>query len=188
MELNDEVIKKINENYMTLDELALLYSLMLNLNWDLNITPASVNKLKRLKFLDENSVLTPEGEQFLFECLPIKPTQKPEGKEVDLFEEFWTTYPKDDAIKNFQASRLLRWNKGETRRLYKEALTTVSHSQLLQALKAEIAYRVKNSNVENKLKYMFGSVNWFKNKGYLEFLGEELVEDKEQQNYGKELV
>lgn len=138
-------------------------------------------------FLDENLNLTTAGEELLFECLPKKTVRTPK-KEVDSFEEFWTSYPKDDGIKNFTPSRLLRWNKAETRRLYNEALATITHKELLQALKSEVAYRTKNSNAENKLKYMFGSVNWFKNKGYLEFLGEELPENKEQQNYGKELV
>lgn len=181
MIINEKVINNIKVNFLDLTELAYLYNLFFNKNWNIDIFPASIVKLKRLNILKDETTLTANGENILLDCIE---EEKRETIEAPNFDEIWLLFPKDDSNKSFQSTRLIRYNKPETRKQYEIALEEVSHERLMKALKAELSYR-KDSGNENKLKYMKSSVNWFKTKAYEEFLD---TSDDIEEKYGKQVI
>lgn len=185
MKISTKVIENATANYLSLDELAFLYSAFFNYKWEVNIMPASLIKLKRLGYLDEKDELTLVGENVLFSCIEkeVEPTPISTTKN-EKFDEIWMMFPKDDGYRHFEKSRIIRWNKAETKREYEEALKKVKHEDLVRALNNEVAYRKLSSTKENFFKYMKSSVNWFKTEQYNEFIDEQQnVED----SHGKEL-
>lgn len=185
MIITNKVIENATANYLSLDELAFLYSTFFNKSWEVNVTPASVLKLKRMKYINDDDSLTNAGEQVLFSCIEkeTEATNPPTEKSAD-FDAIWLMFPKDDGFRHFEKTRMIRWNKAETKKEYDIALTKVTHEELVRALANEIAYRKQSSTKENFFKYMKSSINWFKTEHYNEFLDEQLnVEDI----HGKEL-
>lgn len=183
MQLTKDVVAKANQYRISIEELVYIYTLFIGEVWDIGIFPASILKLTRLGILDANEKLTVVGENVLLDCLPIV---KEEPKlEEDLFDEIWLKFPRDDDYRHFGKTRLIRYNKAETKRAYEEALKEFSHAQLLAALEREIRYR-QDSKRENLFKYMKSSLNWFKQKAFMDFMEEEAINQKEE--YGKEVV
>lgn len=185
MKITNEVINTCNEYLINLEELAYLYNKLLNLNWNLTTSPSSLAKLKRLNMLDEELNITSTGQAALVNIIQYIPTKVVVEIE-DKFEEIWKIFPKDDSFRHFPNSRMIRWNKPETKRLYAEAIQEYSHERLINALKKEIDYRSLNSTKENLFKYMKGSVNWFRDKSYLNFMDEEI--EQKGIEHGKELA
>lgn len=103
---------------------------------------------------------------------PIEPPNE------DQFEEFWKLFPKNDAFRTFPKTRDLRLNKVETKKQYKIARQTYSHEQLIEALKAEVADK-SGSTIKNMFTYMKGSVNWLKDKAFLDFMNYESPSEEE---------
>lgn len=89
-------------------------------------------------------------------------------------------FPRDDAFRQFSKTRTLRSNKVETLRQYKTARQDYSHEQLIVALKNDIAYK-SGSTIKNMFTYMKGSVNWLKDKAFLDFL--EVEPEVEEPNF-----
>lgn len=183
MKLNENIIKICNTYFLSIDELVYMYTLFINENWDVNIIPASIKKLTNLNLISGDK-LTPAGEDLVIAAL----TEEGENKitpDKDRFDEIWEIYPRHDGFMNFDKTRVLRFNKAQTKQDYQEALQTYTHEQLLNALKAEIQFR-SNPSSENLFKYMPASHNWFRRKCYETFMGAEL-EHKTDNEYGKEI-
>jgi hypothetical protein len=183
MKITKEVVNNTASNFISLDELAFLYSLEFNENWLINLSPASTNKLVRMGLIENDSITT-YGSGVVYACLDekeevIKPVVE------NKFDEIWLKFPRDDSYRHFTTTRPIRWNKKETKIHYSKALETHTHEQLLKALKNEIDYRAANSTQENLFKYMKGSVNWFKDQSYLNFIEDEEI--KLDNEFGKEI-
>lgn len=137
--------------------------------------PASINKLNRMGLIKDGEI-SETGELLLFACLDNEEEVATEKVSVPSnFDEIWLLFPRDDGYRNFSTSRTIRWNKKETKAQYELALKLYSHKDLVNALKREITYRSSNSTKENLFKYMKGSINWFKDQSYLNFIDEENV-------------
>lgn len=187
MRIDKDVVNIINTNFIDLNELAYLYMLFLQEEWDLAIAPASINKLKRMGLLENESSISVVGENIVIECLGERPepTKHPELQEIqnDLFEEFWKTYPSTDEFRHFPRTRQLRWNKQATKAEYIAALNRAKSAyDILRGLQAEIAFR-NASQTENMFKYMKSSVNWLKHNGWEEY---DVTETTNQ--HGKDLA
>lgn len=182
MQLTKDTIAKANQYRINIEELVYLYTLFVGENWDIAIFPASIVKLTRLGILDSNEKLTAAGENVVIDCLPMPAEPK---IEEDQFDEIWLKYPRDDEYRHFGKTRLLRYNKAETKRAYQEVLKEYSHEDLLAALEREIRYR-QDSKRENLFKYMKSSLNWFKHRAFMDFMEEEAI--NQQEEYGKEVV
>lgn len=119
----------------------------------------------------ENNQVTVVGENLIAEL------HEPQEIELQVeqgdFEEFWKTYPRDDAFRHFGKTRTLRWNKQESKKEYQACLRRTSHENIMKALRNEIAYR-ETSERENLFKYMKSSINWLKTDHWYEFLDEDL--------------
>jgi hypothetical protein len=130
-----------------------------------------------------NGVPTLAAENILLECIDKAPIV--EQPKDESFEVIWKMFPRDDEFRHFSKTRMIRWNKAETNKWYNEARLKYSHEQLQQALERELAYR--NTSVkENLFKYMKGSVNWFKEEAFLNFL--EMEDIKYDNTYGKDIA
>jgi len=186
MLITKKLIEETQANFISLDELAYLFDLYFNQEWNVSLIPASINKLRRMGLIDENEAITNTGEFVLFNCISEEQTNTKKVEQEDKFEEIWKTFPRDDSFRHFSATRTIRWNKKETKTHYKAALELYTHEQLLQALKNELAYRTANSTKENLFKYIKSSVNWFKDQAYLNFIDEE-PETNLENEFGKEV-
>lgn len=182
--INDKVVDAARDNYLTLDEIFYLYETVTN-NVVLDHVPATINKLVRLGFLKDSSTLTPFGEEFILDLMDEE-IVAPDTFDENSFNELWLLFPKDDKYRHFPLTRPIRYNKGETRKAYKEALKEVSHAQLVECLNKEIYYR-RQSETENLFKYMKGSVNWLKEKAYEMYLNEDHTFYKDDEQFGKDL-
>ena len=183
MMINNNVLSKISEYFITVDELIFLYSEFLDLKWNISLTPGSLLKLERLHYY-ENKTVTPTGESILFDCigkLPSIEVPKPTG---DRFDEIWLMFPRDDQYRHFDKTRPIRYNKIVTRKAYQDLINNgVTHEDLVKGLENELIYR-KDSSTVNLLKYMKASANWFETQQYLEFMN---TEDSAKDQYGKAL-
>ena len=182
MKITTKVIQGINSSRISLDELAYIYSLYFNENWEINIFPASIIKLQRLNILDSELGITAVGETVLFDCLDEDKVVVPAE---DKFDELWLLFPKDDEFKSFPRTRTIRTNKAQAKTEYYNTLAKgYTHEQLVNALKNEVIYR-SESTKENLFKYMRSPINWFKNESYLDFVDINIVKPDE---YGKEIL
>lgn len=86
MKINKELIDKLNSFNISVDEIVYLYSLHLDLGWDVPLIPASLLKLRRYKYLDERGNITAEGENVLLNCIEFEPIATPKVNE-DRFDE-----------------------------------------------------------------------------------------------------
>lgn len=185
MVIDEKVISNATANFLTLDELVLLYCRYFDYNWNINIAPAYINKLQRLGLINPDGNITTAGEVVLFSCIETEPKVEVKSNKEDSFNEIWLMFPRDDSFRHFPVSRTIRWNKAETKRHYLDALNTHTHQQLVSALQNELKYRTANSTKENLFKYMKGSVNWFKDQAFLNFVDDE--ETNITDDYGKEV-
>lgn len=181
IQLDKNLAKLIASYYLSIDEFAYMYSKIIEEDWDINLTPGSMNKLKRLNLL-ENETLTDSAIDLLASCLELKFEKPVQEDKESKFEEFWKLYPRDDGNNQHSKTRQLRWNKPETKKLFLEC--EKSADELINALNNEINFR-KAPSKENMFAYMCNSVNYFKKKAYETFLTFE--EDNIDELYGKEI-
>ena len=183
MKINKELIDKLNSFNISVDEIVYLYSLHLDLGWDVPLIPASLLKLRRYKYLDERGNITAEGENVLLNCIEFEPITIPKVNE-DRFDEIWLTFPIDDRNGAHPKTRQIRYNKVETRKAYENALFEKTHEELLTALQNELEYRKQNESADNLLKYMYISYNWFSKQGY----NNNLIPTPTKVEYGKSVI
>lgn len=184
MKITNKTVELINAYFLTIDELVYLYTLFINEDWHINITPASIKKLQSLNLLQDTG-LTPTAQDLVVSATILAGDDvKTDNIDDEKFNEIWLTFPRDDGFQNFEKTRLIRYNKQMTKADYQVALREYTHEELLHALQAEIAFR-SNSTKENMFKYMPASHNWFKRKCYEPFINS-TIEEKIHE-YGKEI-
>lgn len=186
MVINKEVITALHSNYLTADEYIFIYNEYYKCGWDWAISPGSILKLKKTGFIEENGLVSVIGESLLLSLASSSPVEVEDKEAIDeQFEEFWKEFPKNDAFRQFPKTRDLRLNKVETKRQYRIARQDYSHEQLIGALKAEIADK-SGSTIKNLFTYMKGSVNWLRDKAFLDFFNYENTEE-ENNFFGKDI-
>ena len=117
MKIDNTVIQNASANYLSLDELAFLYSSFFDLKWEVNVIPASILKLRRMGYIDETDKVTAGGEAVLFSCVQTNFEEtKPIANIEDRFDEIWMLFPRDDGYRHFSKTRMIRWNKAETKK------------------------------------------------------------------------
>lgn len=183
IQINQKIIELLRPLYISIDELVYMYSKMIEEEWNVNIIPASIKKLQALNLILSNGNLSSHGERLVADCLGYIPITK---NEEDRFEEIWELFPRHDGYRNFDKTRLIRYNKQKTKDDYVIALQSYSHDKLANALKAEIKFR-QDSSSENLFKYMTGSHNWFVRKCYETFMNTPVEEDIKPDEYGKDI-
>lgn len=183
MKIANEVINKANENDLSIEEVVILYNIYFGKAWDLRTFPTKLNQLKNRGILLDEFKLTDQGERILLSIIEersILPNQNTTPAHSN-FEEIWMLFPKDDSWGRFQSTRLIRTGKPQAKLEYLNALQSITHEELVKALKNEIAFR-KNAIGENKLKYMKKAANWFKDQSYMDFLDTEEEDETEDRN------
>lgn len=183
MVITKNVIDALHSNYLTADEFIFLYNEYYKCGWDWVISPGSLLKLKKTGFVEENGLVSVIGESILLSLNTV--TEPVIEVNEDQFEDFWKEFPRDDSFRTFPKTRVLRFNKIETRRLYNMIRQEYSHEDLMKALKTEISERSKGG-VKNLFTYMKGSINWLKDKSFLDYLNCEVVEE-ENTFFGKNI-
>lgn len=185
MKITKEVIDTASAHFLSLDEMAYLWDIYFQEDWNIPLNPASINKMTKFGILDSKGNVTNAGESIIMLVIDIPEVEESSEDNVIAFEEFWKLYPRDDAYNVFSKSRQLRWNKTETRKAFLELCKEYTSTDIIKSLQNEINFR-KSPSKENLFKYMYNSVNWFKKNGYENFLGDD--EDGETLNeYGKEV-
>lgn len=179
MKITNEVINKANENDLSVEEVVILYNIYFDKAWELKTFPTKLTQLKNRGILLDEFKLTDQGERVLLSIIEersILPNQNKTPTNSN-FEEIWMLFPKDDSWGRFQSTRLIRTGKPQAKQEYLNALQSITHEELIQALKNEVSFR-KNAIGENKLKYMKKAANWFKDQSYMDFLDEDTEEDE----------
>lgn len=184
MKITKELVDTAKAHFLSIDEMAHIWDTYFVEHWNVDVTPASINKLTRMGVLNSKGEVTEAGESIIMLVVDIPPVEKTEETVLAKFEEFWKIYPRDDAYNTFGKTRQLRWNKSETRKLFIEYAKEHSEDVLIEALKREIKFRSSPSQ-ENLFKYMTNSVNWFKKNSFETFLTDD--NDPETNEYGKEI-
>ncbi len=177
MKLTKEVIDKINQFGIDIEELVLLYKRHFDLvDWDFHYFPASENNLKRLGYLSPEDKLTAAGEMVLFDCIEEVKEEAPSFNDADTdkaFELFWKTFPATDEYQSWAPTRKLRYNKAATKEEYMKALVGMADTASIQkALEADITWKIRTAGRDNPFKYFKNSVNWLKTKHYETLLDE----------------
>lgn len=177
MRIDKELIERCNKNEIMIDDFLILYNIYFNCNWELNVFPAKINRLKNLGLLESEEKVTYQGEVLIFDILPKNEPTNPPSEKIEKFEELWKLFPTNDGWGRFPSTRTIRTQKVLTKNFYIEALQDMPHEKLMEALAKEVEFR-KTSSSENKLKYMKSSYNWLKEKCYLDMI--DVDEDYEE--------
>lgn len=83
------------------------------------------------------------------------------------FDEFWAAYPANDAFGQWMRTRALKSNKSGCETAYGTAIGNgVTHEELINALKWEVADRKSKSTVSNKMSFMKNSATWLNQREY----------------------
>ena len=185
MIIDEKTVSVATSNFLDMNELVYLYSKFIGAQWTFPIPPASINKLVRMGLLENENTVTAIAENLIAE-LDDGHKLHSNTTEND-FETFWKLYPKDDSFRGLPGSRILRYNKHQTRIAYANALRRgAKPAGILAALKAEINYRVSNES-ENLFKYMKSSVNWLNESKWEDFADETPI-SQENINFGKDTI
>ena len=184
MIINYQTVQIAKINYLSIDELSYLYMLCIEDDWELNIFPASIAKLKRFNLLTDDNEVTPAGVSIVSQVLETAPTKTSINYEEE-FEKFWLAFPRDDEHHTFSRSRAIRINKAVAFTAFVNTLNNekVTATILVEAVEKEITYR-KTFKQENYLKYMKSPANWLRDKVYLDDFSNEITEEE---GYGKQV-
>ena len=145
----------------------------------------SENEPMYLKFVDDGLLsrsssglkLTKSGKDFMFALLEVKYKAKVVAQESYNFEEFWELFPPTDKHGMWLRTRALRSDKARSKTLYDRAIESGTlHTDIIKALKWEIAEKKKMSTTSNKMSFMKASVTWLHQREY-ELILEELSAD-----------
>jgi hypothetical protein len=166
-----EMLETLKIYFLSLDDVMYLYKIVVDPTIDYEVVPAVINKLTRYGFI-KNDKPTPQAEQLLIELIDEEPEPVTPKYDEEAFNKLWLMFPKDDAYRHHSPTRPIRYNKQETRKAYQAALNDVTHEQLVSCLEKELFYR-RSSESENLFKYMKGSLNWFKDKAYENYIDED---------------
>lgn len=172
MIITKAVIDKAREQFITLDELAYLYSRACALDWNVDINATSLHKLSALDLL-VNGELTENGALLLNSVFP----------DIDMvedytpdFEEFWKAYPQTT-----EDGRFLRKSKKDAFLAYRTAIKKgFRPGDILKALRKELAMKVISAE---GLKYMKNIVNYLNTEHFTTLM----EDDVETQRYGKKI-
>lgn len=187
MNITKEVITLCKTNYIQVEELVYLYTLYIEENWEMNIYPASIYKLQRLGFINNEGKLTASGETLLANDFDIKPNSA--TAELYRFEEFWNAFPKDDEHHTFTKSRAIRVNKALTKLEYDKVINEekATQQQLIDAANTEVKWR-KSFRMSNFLTYMKSPANWLRDSIYLDVENYVIVNQDLPEEYGKNVI
>lgn len=181
MYLDKEVIKKCNENFVTLEEMVYLYSKVTDSDYGVELTIPSLSKLQRQGYLS-GAQMTQQGAELVSYVFGTNPVvDKEYSKE---FEAFWKLYPANDGIggvvtKKLKGSKVLSYTR------YKQALARgYSDEEIYQGLVNHIAFL--NSTLttrKNPFTYMKACHNWLDSNEFLEY--HEVEETKQRSKLWK---
>jgi len=118
-------------------------------------------------------VTTKEGQKVIGKLLGKDKKPKIDKSEYN-FDDFWATFPSNDAHGSWRRTRALKSNKSGCEVAYNRAIGNgTSHADLIKALKWEVADRKSKSLSTNKMSYMKNSATWL-NQREFEIILEEL--------------
>lgn len=181
MEINKEILDRLSQNKLLLDEYYILYSEINNLDWGYKPFGIYYVRLIQRGYLDIHQKITPEGIAFYNELINLNKSN------LDIeFEEFWNAYPADDRWANYLPTRRIRTNKLKARLLYNTVRKEYNNSKLIEGLTNEVNIRKKTSISQNNMTYMQNICTWLNNKTFESFIDKK-VEDNNNQ-YGKDLM
>lgn len=174
-----ETIEVCKQNYITLEELFMMYTTFVNEDWGIEVSAQSLNKLMRMGLMESDVKLTEAGIELL--ALALSPDLRDaEAVSADRFEEFWKMFPYSDKQLGFPFTRVIRTNHDGTRAAYMSALSNgYTEEQLIEALRTDIDQRVNSVRrfVENPFRFMKSPKRWLDDKDYLNVLKEDNKEE-----------
>ena len=142
--LNKDIILKAKAHFLSIEELVYLYGMLTHYDYGVE---ASVDRLCMMNMLDKNGEVTPYATS-LFE-IPISTVTKYDAD----FEEFWSSFPANDAHGGFHTTRKFKphTTKKDVRSAYIRARQKASHEDILEALKTDVQNRIRESSRHNEL-------------------------------------
>jgi len=174
MVINKEVIKLCADNYISLEELVYLYTVFLNEDWEVQLSVASLTKIKRLGLIDDVDLT--EAGLFLIASATSGAEHRPAV--VERFEEFWTSYPTDDAVLGHQLSRKIKGSKQTAKKAYEAAVQMgATEESIIKGLKNQLDFLLSlpNRYTVNPLKFFKAPKRWLEEKEWEDFQGKEQI-------------
>lgn len=182
IKIDKNTLDLLSANYITADEYIYLYLQLYHPGEEYFITPASIQKLKRMDYLDESNQPTGRAETII--CKDEERVSTSDGYSKQ-FNELWLKFPLDDKYRNWPKTRPIRYNKAKTFESYKKVISKgVEHSTLLTALDNELKYRSTQLD-SNSFKFMKISYNWLDSGEYENFLEIDINENYDE--FGKQV-
>jgi hypothetical protein len=152
------VLSDAKSRMLTMDEYIYLFYGAQEIELDLSV---NVPKLVRLGYLDKDLCFTDA-------CLELVPEHS--TMQVEMFEEFWETYPLNDAFFNHPKTRTLRMNKAYTKKEYVKQSKIYGEDFIMDALRREIEDRMENSSgKKNSFTFMKSSLNYLKEQAFMQY-------------------
>jgi hypothetical protein len=93
------------------------------------------------------------------------------------FQEWWDLYPQSDKHLFYPATRNLKTKRRACQEVYRKALQTYSHEDLMEALRKDIHQRKIRSTQRNELTFMKNSINYLMDEDYLMYLNTNYDQD-----------
>jgi len=192
----EEVINKLAQEGLSLDQYTLLYCLAHGLDSFRKLKLDKLSNLRALQkrdFLDELEV-TPRGLLFLSDSYVSTKKQVTVStlspKEIlEAFNLFWQTYPVSDKHKHWKRTRTLRTNKPAAKKTYYNYVLQekIRPSWIQKALEEEIRIMKEASILDNRFTYMPLVTTWLNQRRYESFEEEDEEEIISETKYGEEI-
>jgi len=164
MTISEKTLAVCKDNFISLEELVYLYSLMTSNGWEIDLSVAQHDKLKRLGYID-GDYPTPYAESVVADAIALSTHKENYSSE---FESFWRAFPRGT-----EEGRTLRTQKARAYALYSQALASGHAPQhLLSKLKEDVD---RKTSSKDGLKYMRGIVNWLRLETYNEIDDEPII-------------
>lgn len=175
MRINREILTKLKENHLGLESYMILYAKHYKKSWLVHWKPAEYiyDQLHKKGFLTKNRSLSSAGSKFMESLKTEKEKAEREKMEKGFKEFFFEVWPKDDKFAHFPFSRQLRIKKEDSFREYEKVIKSgITHTQLLDALKAQIKASQNESmrQSKNQLKWLPSPQKWLAEGRYESFL------------------
>ncbi len=184
MDLDIQILARMKDNGLTLEEWFIIYSKVLSNGWTVVYrNEEAYFKLQEKQLLNKRLEITPKARE-LYDTI-YGAHQLIE----DQFGKWWKTWPKDDELPDHKPTRDLRiGRKDDIRRTYEQIVKNTPPTTLQEALEKEIKWRTENSNLkENKLTYIKGPKRWLTEEAWeIDYTKKKTFNN--YGNYGKEIL
>lgn len=161
LKIDKEIVTNLKQRFVTLTDIAYLYSIVHEDDWGIVLDSDSMNRLIALGYIDKFE-LSPTSEAVLLVGIC---TGQQEDVELSSFEEFWELYPASDAWGGFSKTRNIKTRRGDALGEYRILIRSgVTAQEINLGLNTYIHSLKAKSTFGNALKFMVGPQRFLKEK------------------------